>query len=50
MFLPFSFQLTLLVFITSLVTFLVTLARNIIHPMSDPYGAAILSAVRILIA
>jgi hypothetical protein len=48
MFLPFSFPLTLLVFISSMVTFLVTLARNLIHPMSDPYGTAVLGSLRLL--
>lgn len=52
MFLPFAFPLSLLVFITSVLAFLATFARHIIHPLSDPYGAVALASasLRILFA
>ncbi len=52
MLLPFAFPLSLFVFITSVVAFLVTFARHIIHPLSDPYGAVAFASasLRILFA
>lgn len=44
---PFTLPLNLLVFIASIVAFLVTVARYIIPPLTDPYGAA-MTFLRIL--